>query len=38
MSTPWLGRVAEMSFHVDVVFDDGALYTLTKEQRKLVEV
>ena len=36
VSTPWLGRVAEVSLHVDVALDDAALCTLTREQRKLV--
>jgi hypothetical protein len=37
MSRLWLGKVAEVSLHVDVAFDDGgALCTLTKAEGKLV--
>ena len=31
VSTPWLGRIAEVSLHVDVAFDDGTLCTLTRD-------
>jgi ubiquitin-conjugating enzyme E2 O len=36
MSRPWLGRVTEVSLHVDVAFDDGVLYTLTGAMHKPV--
>jgi ubiquitin-conjugating enzyme E2 O len=36
VSGPWFGRVAEVSLHVDVAFDDGAHCTITKAERKLV--
>jgi ubiquitin-conjugating enzyme E2 O len=36
VSTSWLDRVAEVSLQVDVAFDDDALCTLTRTQRKRV--